>query len=123
MINWDKLNKIQARARQLEELLADATIIEDQAQYQKFAKEFASLSPLVEAFKEFEALNAQVLELKKLLEEKQEKEFESLIRDELLDLESKKSDQEKKLDEMLNPRPIDKDTGVIIEIRAGTGGQ
>ncbi len=123
MINLEKLNKTRDRYRELEGLLADPTIIEDQKQYQKFAKEFSLLTPLVDTLKEYDALLAQTAELKKLLQEKQDKEFESLIRAELSDLESKIVELEKKLDELVNPRRVDKDTGVIIEIRAGTGGQ
>ncbi len=123
MIHWEKLNKVRDRYRELEGLLADSTVIEDQKQYQKFAKEFSTLSPLIDALSEFDTMQAQITDLKKLLEEKQDKEFETLIRAELLDLEAKKIEQEKKLDELINPRRVDKDTGVIIEIRAGTGGQ
>jgi peptide chain release factor 1 len=123
MINLEKLNKTRDRYRELEGLLADATIIEDQKQYQRYAKEFSLLTPLVDTLKEHDAVLAQIAELKKLLQEKQDKEFESLIRAELLDLENQVVEIEKKIDELVNPRRVDKDTGVIIEIRAGTGGQ
>lgn len=123
MINFEKLNKTRDRYRELEGLLADATIIEDQKQYQRYAKEFSLLTPLVDTLKEHDAVLAQIAELKKLLQEKQDKEFESLIRAELSELESQVVEIEKKIDELVNPRRVDKDTGVIIEIRAGTGGQ
>ncbi len=123
MINLEKLNKTRDRYRELEGLLADAKVIEDQKQYQKLAKEFSTLSPLVEALKDYDAVIAQSAELKKLLEDKQDKDFETLIEAELLDLEVQESELEKKIEELVNPRRVDKDTGVIIEIRAGTGGQ
>ena len=81
------------------------------------------LTQTVDTLKEHDAVLAQIAELKKLLQEKQDKEFESLIRAELLDLENQVVEIEKKIDELVNPRRVDKDTGVIIEIRAGTGGQ
>ncbi len=123
MINWEKLHKTRDRYRELEGLLADPKIIEDQPQYQKFAKEFSALSPLMDALSEFEAMSAQASELKTLLDEKHEKDFEALILADISDLENKKKDQEQKLEELVNPRRVDKDTSVIIEIRAGTGGQ
>ncbi|MCB9771217.1 MAG: peptide chain release factor 1 [Candidatus Omnitrophica bacterium] len=123
MINFEKLKKTRDRYRELEGLLGDPKVIEDQPQYQKFAKEFSGISPLVDALKEYDAAVAQAEELKKLLEEKQDKEFEALIRSEITQLEANRLDLEKKIDELANPKRVEKDNGVIIEIRAGTGGQ
>lgn len=123
MINFEKLKKTRDRYRELEGLLGDPKVIEDQPQYQKFAKEFSGISPLVDALKEYDAAVAQVEELKKLLEEKHDKEFETLIRSEITQLEANRVDLEKKIDELANPKRVEKDNGVIIEIRAGTGGQ
>ncbi len=123
MIDLEKLNKTRNRYRELEGLLADAMVIEDQPQYQKFAKEFSALSPLVEAFNQYDAVLDQALELKKLLGEKQDKEFEALITAELADLETKKTALENDIEQLVNPRRVDIESSVIIEIRAGTGGQ
>lgn len=123
MINFEKLHKTSARYRELEGLLGDPAVIADQPQYQKFAKEFSGLGPLMEAFAQYEAIGEQIKESKKLLEEKQDREFEALILSEIEDLEASKKDAEKELDEIINPPLVDKDSGVIIEIRAGTGGQ
>lgn len=123
MINVDKLNKTRERYRELEGLLGDPKIIEDQPQYQKFAKEYAGLTPLMEAFKTYEESVRQLAELQKLLEERHEREFESLIRAEATDLKQQQEELEQRISELLNPRREEKDADVIIEIRAGTGGQ
>lgn len=119
----EKLGKARDRYRELEGLLADSKTIEDQSQYKKLAKEYAGLTPLMDALVQYEGAVAQIHELKKLLEEKNDKEFESLIRSELKDLETKLPELETKVQELANPKREEKDLDVIIEIRAGTGGQ
>ena len=123
MINFEKLRKTRDRYRELEGLLGDSAVVADQPQYQKFAKEFSALGPLMEGLAAYDAVIKQMTDSKKLLEEKHDREFEDMIRAELKDLESSKAAAEQKLDELINPKLVDKDTGVIIEIRAGTGGQ
>ncbi len=123
MINFEKLSRTRERYRELEGLLGDPAIVADQAQYQKFAKEYSVLGPLIHALGAYDAVVKQIVESKKLLEERHDKEFEELIRAEIVDLETEKVKAEKHLDDVANPKPVDKDTGVIIEIRAGTGGQ
>lgn len=123
MINFEKLHKSRDRYRELEGLLGDPQVVADQPQYQKFAKEFSALGPLMEGLASYDAVVRQIAESKKLLEEKHDKEFEEMIRAEIADLEANKVVAEEKLDELANPKQVDKNTGVIIEIRAGTGGQ
>ncbi|MCC6758653.1 MAG: peptide chain release factor 1 [Candidatus Omnitrophica bacterium] len=123
MINFEKLHKARDRYRELEGLLGDPQVIADQPQYQKFAKEFSSLGPVMDALKAYDALGQQIADSKKLLEENHDKEFEALILSEIDDLKVSQKEAEVRLDELANPKPVDKDTGVIIEIRAGTGGQ
>jgi len=123
MINLEKLHKTRDRYRELEGLLGDPAVVADQPQYQKFAKEFSGLGTLMEALGAYDAVVKQIAESRKLLEEKHDREFEELIRAELVDLEKRKEAAFNNLDEVANPKLVDKDTGVIIEIRAGTGGQ
>lgn len=123
MINFGKLNKARDRYRQLEGLLADQAIVSDQSQYQKLAKEYSVLGPLMDAYNAFEAVDRQLVDSQKLLSEKHDKEFEDMVRAEVSALEQQKIAAEQALDAILNPKLEDKNTGVIIEIRAGTGGQ
>lgn len=119
----EKLGKTRDRYRELEGLLGDAKIIEDQPQYKKLAKEYAALTPLMEALSAYEAAATQVRDLKKLLSEKQDKELEALIEAEITELEAKTGELETRIKDLANPRREEKDLDVIIEIRAGTGGQ
>ncbi len=120
---FDKLDKIEKRYYELEEKLADSAVISDQSQYQKFAKEYSDLTPMIESFKTYRQIKAQTEDLQKLLKEKHDKDFEDMARAELLDLEKKEQDIKLKLEEFLNPKKQAENRNLIFEIRAGTGGQ
>src|SRR3989338_4224847 len=119
---FDKLEKLEARYRELELQLADASVISDQSQYQKLAKEYAGLGALVETLRLYREVKAQSDELTHLLKEKHDKDFEELAAAELVDLKEKEEELFKKLKDIANPKKEEKDHDVIIEIPAGPGG-
>ena len=118
-----KFERAGARHLELERLLADPTIIADQGQYQKFAKEYSDLTPLVAAFKEGTDIARQIKDLESLLHEDHDKEFEALAKAELEDLRERHKKILERLEDLANPKPAEKDRPLIMEIRAGTGGQ
>src|SRR3989344_72387 len=120
---FDKLEKIEKRYRELEAQLADAKIISDQGQYQKLAKEYASLTPTIEAFTKHQETKNQIVELQHLLKEKHDRDFEELAHAELEELQARQQALAETLDALLNPKEEEKDQNIIIEISAGTGGQ
>ncbi len=118
-----KLEKVEKRYHQIENLLADPEVSADQSQVQKLGKELSDIAPIVAAFKVYRETENQITDLKKLLVEKHDKEFEELARTELKDLGEKKLKLEAQLDRLTNPAHQEKDKDIIIEIRAGTGGE
>ncbi len=120
---FDKFDKSEARYRALEAQLADAAVIADQSRYKKLAKEYAGLTSTVETLRSYREINAQIDELIHLLKEKHDKDFEELARKELADLKEKEEELFQKLKDLANPKKEEKDHAVIIEIRAGTGGE
>ncbi len=119
----DKLQKSEQRYSELENLLADPQVISDQSQYQKLAKEYSDLSPIVSTLREHKELIRQEEDLKGVLEEKSDDDFVALAQEELEDLKKKKQEVSEKLEKLINPKKQEKDRNLIIEIRAGTGGQ
>jgi len=119
---FDKLKNLEERYLELEGLLADANIISDQTQYQKLAKEYSDLINTVKLYRRHIEIKEQIDELKSLLKEKHEKEFEELAKTELKELKSEEKELLKQLEDALNPQKQEKDRNIIIEIRAGTGG-
>ncbi|MBF0478543.1 MAG: peptide chain release factor 1 [Candidatus Omnitrophica bacterium] len=119
----DKLEKAAQRYLELEKFLADSAIINDQEQYQKLAKEYSDLTPLVNLGKEFQTMLQQEQDLELLLKDKQDPEFEALAKEELNDLRARQEDIRGRIDAILNPKAEEKNRNMIVEIRAGTGGQ
>ena len=117
-----KLEKLEKRFQELEVLLADYSVTSDKEQYQKLAKELSDLTPVVSLLREKIKIYDQLQELKKLLKEKHDKDFEDLAKLEVQDLEQKNSALEVALTNLLNANKGGKDKDIIIEIRAGTGG-
>lgn len=119
----DKFAKIEERYAELEKLLADAQIISDKNQYQKLAKEYADTTPIARAIGEYKECLQQTEELNKLLQDKQDSDFESMAKAELTDLRERQKSLEEQLNELLNPASDEDNRNLIMEIRAGTGGE
>jgi len=119
----EKLAKIEERYGELEKLLADAQVISDKSRYQKLAKEYADITPIVRALEEYKSCRHQVDELNKLLLEKHDAEFAAMAKAELQELEQRQQLLTSQLNELLNPASAEDDRNLIMEIRAGTGGE
>lgn len=120
---FEELQKLEARYEELEHLLAKPEIVSDQSQYSKYAKELSNLSSKVSLFREFKKLSKETEDLELVLKEKHEKEFLELARKELDSLNKRKANLEIRLKEVLSEESQDLDRDIIVEIRAGTGGQ
>jgi peptide chain release factor 1 len=119
----EKFAQIEKRFLELETLLSRKEIIADKAQYQKLAKEYADLTPRVNIYRAYQSVVRQKEDLEKLLEDKHDKEFEALARAEKEDLQKKQEELFRQMDDLLNPQTQDDNKNLIIEIRAGTGGE
>ncbi len=119
----EKYAKIEQRYDELEQLLADPKIIADQARYQKLAKEYSDSTPVVKTLQNYSEIITQIAELEIILADKSDAEFEDLAKLELDELTLKQRDLLGKLNDLTNPKRQIKDRDLIIEIRAGTGGQ
>lgn len=117
-----KYLKIEQRYEELEQLLADSSIIADQSQYQKLAKEYSGCVPLVTLIRAYKENMANVDDIQKLLKEKHDPEFEEFARGELDALMDKQEILLAQLNDLTNPKKQQKDRDLLIEIRAGTGG-
>lgn len=120
MIN--KLLGIEERFIKLEQLLSDPAVIADQAKYQKCLKEHGELSKLVAAFREHKEILLEIAGAKELLKDS-DFDIREMAKDELESLEEKKEHLEADLKLLLMPKDPRDEKNVILEIRAGTGGE
>ncbi|MEO0877190.1 MAG: PCRF domain-containing protein, partial [Bacteroidota bacterium] len=115
----DKLAAIHDRFRNLEEQLADPTVISDMDRFQKTNKEYKKLQPIVEAYKAYKDLLGNIETAEEMLRDPEMKEMASM---ELDELKPEREKMEEEIKVMLIPRDPEDERDVILEIRSGTGG-
>ncbi|GJL79144.1 MAG: peptide chain release factor 1 [Nitrospinaceae bacterium] len=118
-----KLDSIGQRYDQLNELLSDPKIIAQQSDYQKYAREQSELAPIVAASKELKTIVVQLEENQKIVAEESDAEMVALAQEELDALTAKRQEVEDNLKRLLLPKDPRDEKSVIMEIRAGTGGE
>ena len=119
---FDKLQGVEERFMELETLLSDPDTIRDRDTYQKYVREHAGLSRIVSVFREYKQTAGQIEESMSLLKDG-DAEIKELARDEVDALVLKKENLEKDLKKLLIPKDVNDDKNIILEIRAGTGGE
>jgi peptide chain release factor 1 len=119
----DKLAEIERKYDELTAQLSDAEVLADAARYQKAAKAHAELGELVEKYRQWKEIEKSLRGTKELLEESSaDSEMKALAHEELLSLEKKREDVEQELKVLMLPKDPNDEKNVVLEIRAGTGG-
>jgi peptide chain release factor 1 len=118
----DKLQDIQKRYAELEKDLSDPKVIADNSRFQTYVKEHSELTPLVSAINEYEQLTKEIDDTAEMAEFEDDEEFRELAREELSELREKHDLLEHGIKLMLLPKDPNDGKNVIVEIRAGTGG-
>ena len=119
---FDKLKGVEDRFTEIETLMSDPEIVKDQSAYQKFIREHAELSKVVTVFRQFKQILRDIDESQELLKDG-DQEIKDLARDEIASLTEQKDTFEAELKTLLLPRDPNDEKNVILEIRAGTGGE
>ncbi|MBP5662321.1 MAG: peptide chain release factor 1 [Clostridia bacterium] len=118
----EKPEEALIRLEELNQKLSEPDVIADRAKWQEFAKEHAVLSEMAEVYHRYEALNQQIAEAEELLSG-DDAELRKLAEEELKEARPAAADCERQLTELLAPRDPSDDKNVVLEIRAGTGGE
>jgi peptide chain release factor 1 len=117
-----KVEEIVQRFEQLENELARPEVIRDQKTYQKYIKEHSLLSPIVNTYRRYKAVQEEIERNRPLLSDP-DLEMRKLAREEIDTLKTNLSALEEELKLLLLPRDPNDEKNVILEIRAGTGGE
>ncbi len=118
---FNKLKGVEDRFGQLEGLLSDPEVVKDRAAYQKYAREHSEISEIVSSFREYQKVDQELDESLELLKDS-DPGIKHLAREEVDRLTQRKEEIEEELKKLLIPKdPLD-DKNVLLEIRAGTGG-
>src|SRR6516225_10402637 len=119
---FERLDQIEARYEELTQALASPEIMNDSAKYQKTAKAHSELTPVVEKYREYKDLKKGIGDSKAMLIEEKDPDMRAYAQEELDKLESRVGGVEEELKLLLLPKDPNDEKDVILEIRAGTGG-
>ena len=119
---FERLDQIEARYEELTQALASPEIIGDSSKYQKTAKAHSEITPVVEKYREYKDLKKGIAESRALLTDEKDPEMRAYAQEELEELEARVGGVEEELKVLLLPKDPHDEKNVILEIRAGTGG-
>jgi peptide chain release factor 1 len=119
---FDRLDQIEARYNELTAALSSPDIMNDTAKYQKTAKAHSDLVPAVEKYREYKDLKKGVEDSRKMIAEETDPDMKAYAQDELTQLEQRIHSVEEELKVLLIPKDPNDEKNIVLEIRAGTGG-
>lgn len=119
---FDKLDFTVDKYEELAKKVSDPDIISDQPTWQKYMKEMGEMEPIVKAYKHYKDMKQELEDSKEIFEMEDDEELREMAREEIKELEAgiEKSQEELKI--LLLPKDPNDEKNVILEVRAGTGG-
>ena len=119
---FDKLDDLLHRFEEILNELNEPTVTEDQKRFRALLKEQSALAPLVKAYKEYKKCNETVEDSLSLLESESDEEMKEMLKEELSEAKKRIEELETQMKILLLPKDPNDDKNVIVEIRAGAGG-
>lgn len=118
----DKLEAIKERFEEVAELIVQPDAMKDMKKYSQLGKEYKELEKIVSKYKEYSTLLSNIESAKKVLETEKDQEFREMAKMELEELYPQQETMEEEIKELLIPKDPNDSKNVIVEIRAGAGG-
>ena len=119
---FDKLEDLLIRFEEIMGELNEPTVTNNQARFRKLMKEQSDLTPIVEAYKEYKKSKQDIEDSLMMLEEESDEDMREMLKEELSDSKRRVEELEQELKILLLPKDPNDDKNVIVEIRAGAGG-
>ncbi len=119
----EKLKAAEEKYISMEAALADPAVFSDNEKYASLMKEYKALSPIIEKYREYKSANAELSDLKEMLDGSLEADMREMVAEEYKITQKSVSDLLEELKILLLPRDPNDDKNVIVEIRAGAGGE
>ena len=120
---FDKLDFITEKYQELAEKVADPAVIADQKTWQKYMKEMAEIEPIVKAYEAYRKMQSELADAREIIDMEDDEEMRELAKEEAKELEDQMEKSQEELKVLLLPKDPNDDKNVILEIRAGTGGE
>ena len=118
----EKIKEIESRFKQLEDDMSRPEINQDQKVFQKYSKEHSHLEPIIQTYRKYQSTGEEIKGNQSLLDDP-DHEIRKLAHDEIESLKSELSQLEMELKVLLLPQDPNDEKNIILEIRAGTGGE
>ena len=119
---FDRLDDLLARFEEILNELAEPTVTGDQARFQKLMKEQSDLQPLVDAYRAYKKAKETIDDSLAMLEEESDEEMREMLKEELSDAKKQVEELEHQLKILLLPKDPNDDKNIMVDIRAGAGG-
>ena len=119
----DRLEKVRQRYEEVGRLLSDPSVVSNSDRLRELSKEHSDLTPLIKSYDHYRKMKNDIAGLKEITETSSDAEMKQLAYDELNEAKTKLDELEEELKVLLIPRDPNDSKNVIVEIRAGTGGE
>ncbi len=119
----EKMKTVENRFEELNLLISDSGVLSDQDLYRRLLQEHAELQPMVDDYRAHLAVDRAINEHREMYAQTDDREFRDLIRQELEQLEQQRDELSGRLQDALSPKDPNDAKNVIMEIRAGAGGE
>ncbi len=116
---FEQIEDIERRLQELEALLSDPSVISNQTEFRRLSREHSDISELVETYRRWRKVSEEISDNREMLSDS---EMREMAEEELQKLEAEQEKLENDIQLLLLPKDPDDDKSVILEIRAGTGG-
>jgi len=122
-ITFQKLRDIEARFRDVEARMSDPEIANDHLAWQRLARESKEMGPIVERYRSYLTTLSDITKTQELVRSESDPEMREMAQEELRELETRKETLEAEIPPLLIPKDPNDEKNVLLEIRAGTGGE
>ena len=119
---FDKLEDLLIRFEEIMGELNEPSVTENQERFRKLMKEQSDLTPVVEAYREYKKCGQDAQDSLSMLEEEHDEEMRAMLKEELAEARARSEQLEQELKILLLPKDPNDEKNVIVEIRAGAGG-
>ena len=117
-----KLEELEKKLQNLEERLSDSALIANQRDYKKVAQEHAQVTRLTSLCSDYQKIQDELVENNRMMQEESDPELLELVRTDIQELQEKSESLDKEIKLLLLPKDPNDDKNILLEIRAGTGG-
>src|SRR6188474_507151 len=122
-ITFQKLRDVESRFGEVEAQMSDADIARDPSAFQRLARESKEITPIVERWRAYKAALAEITKIQEMLRAESDAEMKEMMHEELRTLEAKRDALDAEIPPLLIPKDPNDEKNVLLEIRAGTGGE